>query len=117
METYKILGLIGLLLVLLVTVMLSIFILTGFYYSYGFMGGMMGYYRHYYVYGYSFMLFPLAIGGISVILAAIGISINDKVASGILLILSAFISIPIAFGGFGIGFILLLLAGILALIK
>jgi hypothetical protein len=34
-----------------------------------------------------------------------------------LLILSAFISIPIAFGAFGIGFILLLLSGILALIK
>ncbi|MFP3230003.1 MAG: hypothetical protein RXS19_02090 [Caldisphaera sp.] len=116
METYKVLGLIGLLLILFVTVIFSIFMLFGFYYYYGFMG-MMGYYRHYYIYRYSFMIFPITIGALSIIFATIGISINDRIASGILLILSAFISIPIAFGAFGIGFILLLLSGILALIK
>ncbi|AFZ69856.1 hypothetical protein Calag_0065 [Caldisphaera lagunensis DSM 15908] len=115
METYKILGIIGLIIVGILTIIISLFALvTPYYFPYG----MMGYYgNHYMMFGYSFMMFPLVFFIITAVLALIGLAINDKIAAGILLILASFFSLPLFFGGFGIGFILLLLAGIFALIN
>ncbi|NON63167.1 MULTISPECIES: hypothetical protein [Acidianus] len=43
--------------------------------------------------------------------------INNRVASGILLILASFISLPVFFGAFRIGFVLMLIGEIIALTK
>lgn len=63
-----------------------------------------------YLYKFSAKLLPRALG-------LVGALINDRVASGILLILSSFMSLSVFFEAFGIGFVLMLIGGILTLIK
>ncbi|AWR98224.1 hypothetical protein DFR86_03975 [Acidianus sulfidivorans JP7] len=112
METYQILGIVGSLLLLV-----AIFVIP-FFFMYGFgMMGFMGYpmynsvgYHHYFFF-FPFLFFILP----AVILGLIGSLINNRDASGILLIVASFVSLPVMFGFFGISFILLLVAGILAL--
>ncbi|WP_009988384.1 hypothetical protein [Saccharolobus solfataricus] len=54
---------------------------------------------------------------VPVVLGLIGSFITDKIAAGILLILASLSSLIILFGFYGISFVLLLIAGILALTK
>ncbi|MEM0472873.1 MAG: hypothetical protein DJ555_00810 [Desulfurococcaceae archaeon] len=108
METYQILGLVGsLLLVLaLAIMMLGMAVMpVGF----GMMGPMM----------MPMGFFPvfLFIGLPSVVLGIVGSVISDRTAAGALLILAGILSLPIFLGFFGISFILLIIAGALALSK
>ncbi|MEM1599701.1 MAG: hypothetical protein QXW51_02625 [Sulfolobaceae archaeon] len=111
METYQILGLIGSLLLLILIIPFFAFTYHHAYQGYGIVG------RHFYgmMYGMFFVLpffilIPFALG-------IIGSFITDKIIAGILLIIASIFSLPIFFGIFGISFILLLIAGILALAK
>ncbi|GAY25793.1 hypothetical protein ATG_09960 [Desulfurococcaceae archaeon AG1] len=107
METYQILGLVGsLLLVLaLAIMMLGMAVMpVGF----GMMGPMM----------WSMGFFPFFLIGLpSVVLGILGSAISDRTAAGVLLILAGILSLPVFFGFFGISFILLIVAGALALSK
>ncbi|MEM4086689.1 MAG: hypothetical protein QXR34_10090 [Saccharolobus sp.] len=103
METYQILGLIGSLLLLILIVPFFAFTYHHAYQGYGMM------YRMFFVLPF-FILIPFALG-------IIGSFITDKIIAGILLIIASIFSLPIFFGIFGISFILLLIAGILALAK
>lgn len=108
METYQVLGLVGSLLLVLALAMMFGMALVPF----GF--GMMGHMRWY----MGFLpLFPLFIGVPSIVLGIVGSVVADRVAAGILLILAGILSLPIFFGFFGISFILLIIAGALALSK
>jgi len=113
METYQVLGIIGSLLLII-----AAFILFIFAYPYGYRGGMMGYmgYMGYGYIGYHFF-FPIFFILPALVLGLIGSIIADRLIAGILLILAAVFSLPMMFGFFGISFILLLIAGILALTK
>ncbi|QGA54072.1 hypothetical protein GFS03_05560 [Sulfolobus sp. E5-1-F] len=108
MENYQILGLIGSLLLIV-----GIGFSFAFYYpSYGMMGvygyGMMG--RGMMFFGFMGLLIIPAF-----VLGIIGSLISDRTVAGVLLILASVLSIP-AMGLIGIiSFILLLIAGILAL--
>ncbi|PMP60210.1 MAG: hypothetical protein C0201_03305 [Caldisphaera sp.] len=121
MEVYKLLGLIGSIIIIALTTVIGLFMIFGWGYYYGMMGygyyGMMGYYKHYAIVSFLFFFMPIIIGIIAGIIGIIGASLNDNVASGILFIIASFISITMFFGGFGIGFILLLIGGILALLS
>lgn len=106
MENYQVLGLIGSLLLIL-----GFFIMPMFYYG-GMMGGMMGYYGGPMHFGFPFLITIPAL-----VLGLIGSLINDRQIGGILLLIAAVLSLPVFFGLFGISFVLLLIAGILALSK
>ncbi|BFI74559.1 hypothetical protein [Sulfurisphaera ohwakuensis] len=103
METYQILGLIG-------SILLLVFLIPAFMFFFNrphIIGGMMGY-------GFMMMGYPFLFVFIPAILGIIGSLINDRIVAGVLLILASIFSLP--FGFFGIiPFILLLIAGILAL--
>ncbi|MCY0859236.1 MAG: hypothetical protein OWQ54_02270 [Sulfolobaceae archaeon] len=104
METYRALGLIGAILVIVIGLLMSIFFFRFYPYHFGMMGfGMM-------MFGFPFF-FALIPG----VMGLIGALINDKIASGVLLIIASFLSLPVFFGAFGIGFVLMLVGGILAL--
>lgn len=107
METYQVLGLIGAILVIVIGIFMATLTYRFFYY-YPY-GGMMGF-------GMMMFLFP-AYAIIPGALGLVGALINNRVASGILLILASFMSLPVFFGAFGIGFVLMLIGGILALTK
>ncbi|QIW23805.1 hypothetical protein EWF20_06310 [Sulfolobus sp. S-194] len=104
MENYQILGLVG-------SILLLVFIVPAFMFFFNrpyMMGGMMGY-------GFMMMGFPFFFMFIpAFILGIIGSLINDRMVAGILLILASIFSLPFGFLGI-IPFILLLIAGILAL--
>ena len=105
MENYQVLGLIG-------SILLLVFIVPVFAFAFAFhgpymMGGMMGRFMMGYIFAFAFIPF---------ILGVIGSLINDRTVAGVLLILASVLSLP--FGFFGIiPFVLLLIAGILALTK
>lgn len=107
MENYQVLGLIGSLLLIL-----GFFIMPMFYYG-GMMGGMMGGYYG----GPMHFRFPFFIAIPALVLGLIGSLINDRQIGGILLLVAAVLSLPVFFGLFGISFVLLLIAGLLALLK
>jgi hypothetical protein len=108
METYQVLGIIGSLLLIV-----AVFIPFAFAYRVGMMGymGYMGYRAPYFYFFPIFFILPALVLGI------IGSIVADRLVAGILLILAALFSLPIMFGFFGISFILLLIAGILALTR
>lgn len=103
MENYQVLGLIGSLLLIL-----GFFIMPMFYYG-GMMGGYYGGPMHF--------RFPFFIAIPAIVLGLIGSLINDRQIGGILLLVAAVLSLPVFFGLFGISFVLLLIAGLLALLK
>jgi len=61
--------------------------------------------------------FMLLISIVPIALGLVGSFITERIAAGILLILASIFSLPIIFGFYGISFVLLLIAGILALIR
>lgn len=66
--------------------------------------------------GLAFALGGFAIIGIVAgILGIVGSRVGNKVAAGVLMIVGAVLSLPIVLGAFGVGFILMLIGGILAL--
>ncbi len=106
METYQILGIIGSLLLVLAA-------FIPFAYGVGMMGymGYMGYRGHFLYFFPVFFILPALVLGI------VGSAITDRLIAGILLVLAAVFSMPVMFGFFGISFVLLLIAGILALTR
>ncbi|MQL56493.1 hypothetical protein [Acidianus ambivalens] len=112
MENYQVLGIVGsvLLLVAFVIPFYMGYYFMGGYYG-GMMGGMMGGYPHRAI----FFAFPVIMALPALVLGLIGSLISDRQIGGVLLIIAAVLSIPVFFGFFGISFILLLIAGILAL--
>ncbi|HWQ16233.1 MAG TPA: hypothetical protein VNL13_00155 [Sulfolobales archaeon] len=108
METYQILGLVGsLLLVLALAIMMLGMTVTSI--GFGMMGPMM--------WPMGFFPFFLFVGIPSIVLGIVGSVIPDRTAAGVLLILAGILSLPVFFGFFGISFILLIVAGALALSK
>ena len=65
---------------------------------------------------YPYMIMQMTITLISGLIGIAAYFIDDKMVSGILFIVAAFSSIPVFFGGFGIGFVLLIIAGIITLL-
>ncbi|MBW9141816.1 MAG: hypothetical protein K1T65_09100, partial [Candidatus Aramenus sp.] len=61
--------------------------------------------------------FPLVFVTVPFVLGLVGSIIKDRKVAGVLLILASVFSLPIFFGVFGVSFVLLLIAGILALTK
>ncbi|BDC17313.1 hypothetical protein [Acidianus sp. HS-5] len=112
MENYQILGIVGSILLLLG---LIIPFYIGYYFMEGYYGGMMGRMMGGYPHGGMILVFPTIIAVPALVLGLIGSLISDRQTGGILLIIAAVLSIPVFFGFFGISFILLLIAGILAL--
>jgi hypothetical protein len=104
-ETYQVLGLIG-----------TLFLLVGafmpLFFSFSFMGPgmMMGF-------GRPFFFFPLVFVMVPFVLGLIGSIIGDRKVAGVLLLLASVFSLPMFFGVFGVSFVLLLIAGILALTR
>lgn len=64
---------------------------------------------------FGFFLGIAIIGVIAGILGIIGAGVSNRTAGGVLLIIGAIMSLTVAFGIFGIGFILMLVGGILGL--
>ncbi|MEM0272300.1 MAG: hypothetical protein QW514_07155 [Thermoprotei archaeon] len=124
MRTYQVLGLIGSVLLLVgLFISLSIYALYGYGYRYGYGWGMMG--IHMYGWGFGpygggfgpmffafwLMVFPALALGLA------GSVVPDRVVGGVLLIIASILSLPVFFGVFGVSFVLLLLAGIMALVR
>ncbi|AWR98434.1 hypothetical protein [Metallosphaera hakonensis] len=99
METYQVLGLVGAFLLLLPLLFIPLF---------SFRSPMMG-----------MMTFPIRFFSLmfipAFVLGIVGSLIADRTAAGVLLVISAIFSLPMLFGVFGISFVLLLIAGVLAL--
>ncbi|MHB8568478.1 MAG: hypothetical protein ACYC7D_11365 [Nitrososphaerales archaeon] len=125
MQSYQILGLIGGIITLIVAALLSFmmsFALVGGMMG-GFYGGIMsksgmmssGYTGSSFTLPFAFMIGFTIIGIVAGILGIAGSTVANRQAAGILLIIGAIISLPVFFGAFGIGFILMLIGGIIAL--
>jgi len=113
MESYQILGIIGSALLIL-GVILFFFFLSSVYM-----------FHHIYTTMPMHMIYPaliyspfmLLISIVPIALGLIGSFITERIAAGVLLILASIFSLPIIFGFYGIAFVLLLVAGILALVR
>jgi len=112
MENYQILGIIGS--ALLIVGVVLFFYLSSVYMSYP-MYARMPMHMGYPILIYS--SFILLISIVPIALGLIGSFITERIAAGVLLILASIFSLPIIFGFYGIAFIFLLVAGILALVR
>ncbi len=104
METYQVLGLIG-----------TLFLLVAFmplFLAFSFIHHDMRV-----VFGMLSFFFLLVSVTVPFVLGLVGSIIKDRKVAGVLLILASVFSLPIFFGVFGVSFVLLLIAGILALTK
>ena len=113
MYTYQTLGVIGSVLLVLGILIPLVFYMPHYYrYGWGMMGASM-------MYGWGFYYPPLYMIGFMAIPALVfglaGSVVPDRLAAGVLLILSSILSLPVFFGVFGVSFALLLLSGIMAL--
>lgn len=128
METYRTLGIIGGILVLILSFAFPLMAPTFFAGGLGnmmggFYGGMMGGSGPYYgasqssVFPFFFMVGFTILGIIAGALGIVGSVISNRLVAGILLIIGAILSLPVFMGGFGIGFLFMLVAGILALVN
>ncbi len=125
METYRTLGIIGGILVLILSfafpLMAPMFfagamgnMMGGFY---GAMMGGSGGAGNSSVFPFFFLVGFTILGIIAGALGIMGSVISSRLVAGILLIIGAILSLPVFMGGFGIGFLFILVAGILALVN
>ncbi len=120
MKRIRALGLIGAILVLVLGIESSIVIAFFGYYTpfcclYFPMHPVMAHQIYHYPF-YPYMIMQMTISLISGLIGIAAYFVDDKMVSGILFIVAAFSSIPVFFGGFGIGFVLLIVAGIITLL-
>jgi hypothetical protein len=121
MRAYQKVGLIGGIITLIFSVLFSF--ITTYIAADRIMGSMIRHYlpmsTHYTssIIGTTMVFFMgiAIIGVIAGVLGIIGAGIGNRIAGGVLLIIGAVMSLAVAFGVFGIGFILMLVGGILGL--